>query len=229
MMRDEQIGSARMILGDCLDIIPTLPMVAAVITDPPYGISHSPQHGGPRTGKRRGASNTYHPKSWWDAALDPEWGRVCEVAPLVVWFGHWRMRDQVEAMMVHPLRGEIVWAKDCHTGPPCPLAPRDERIWLFSASGIKPSRFEPSVWNEAIIPTFRHKDHLNQKPLHLMERLISWCAPSSVLDPFAGSGTTGVACAMLGIPFTGIEIERQNFDIACRRIEDAQRQQRMFA
>jgi site-specific DNA-methyltransferase (adenine-specific) len=50
-----------------------------------------------------------------------------------------------------------------------------------------------------------------------------------VLDPFMGSGTTGVACAQLGRKFIGIEIERKYFDIACERIDNAYRQQRMFA
>ena len=63
---------------------------------------------------------------------------------------------------------------------------------------------------------------------------MKWCidrldGPQTILDPFMGSGTTGVACANLGRKFIGIEIERKYFDIACERIDNAYRQKRMFA
>ena len=73
--------------------------------------------------------------------------------------------------------------------------------------------------------------HPTQKPVRIMEhivRLSVWTGGVCV-DPFMGSGTTGVACMNLGRSFIGIEREPKYFDIACRRIEDAQRQQRMFA
>lgn len=224
------IGNATLYLGDCLNVLPTVEPVGAVVTDPPYGIKHAPQKGAARAGKRVGQSNEWHAESWWDASLNPAWGpAVAGVAPLVAWFGHWRMREQVAQLMPLPLRGEIVWAKDCHVGPPAPTAPRDERIWLFSVAGIRPTRFETSVWDEPMIPTWEHKEHVNQKPAKLMERLISWLGPANVCDPFMGSGTTGVACANLGVPFTGIEIDAAHFSIACERIAAAQSQGRLFA
>lgn len=113
-------------------------------------------------------------------------------------------------------------------GPPSPVAPRDERIWVFSESGIKPATFETSVWDHPVIPTWAHKEHKNEKPEGLMKRLIQWLGPSSVLDPFMGSGTTGVAAAKLGLQFVGVEIDEQHFDIACRRIEAAYKQPDMF-
>ena len=74
------------------------------------------------------------------------------------------------------------------------------------------------------------KEHPTQKPVELMQWCISLAKnTSTVADPFMGSGTTGVACANLGKTFYGIEREPKYFDIACRRIEDAQRQARMFA
>ncbi len=76
------------------------------------------------------------------------------------------------------------------------------------------------------------REHTTQKPIRLMQ----WCIEearvplgATVVDPFMGSGTTGVACMNLGRKFIGIEIEPKYFDIACRRIEDAQRQQRLIA
>ena len=71
-------------------------------------------------------------------------------------------------------------------------------------------------------------DHPHQKPVELMGSLISKTT-GIVFDPFMGSGTTGVACMNLGRKFVGIEIEPKYFDIACERIDDAQRQQRLFA
>jgi DNA modification methylase len=228
--RIERIGDAILYQGDCYTILPTLPPVDAVVTDPPYGISHAPAKGADRKGKRVAASNTWHAESHWDKELKPEWMTlVSAAAPLVAWFGHWRMRGQVEASMTLPLRGEIVWAKDCHVGPPAPTAPRDERIWLFSESGIKPTRFETSVWDEPIIPTWNRKEHVNEKPVKLMVRLVSWLDAPTVLDPFMGSGTTGVACANLGRKFIGIEQDPAHFATACERISAAYAQGRLFA
>jgi site-specific DNA-methyltransferase (adenine-specific) len=228
MSRVEQIGDATLHLGDCLEILPTLPNVDAVVTDPPYGISDSPIMGQGRTGKRAGEVNTWHPESWWDKTINMECGSLAKMAPIVAWFGHWRKREEVSALMPYPLRAEIVWAKDCHVGPPCPLAPRDERIWIYASGSVQGATFETSVWDEAIIPTWSYKHHKNQKPDRLMRRLVAWLGAGSILDPFMGSGTTGVACANLGRKFIGIEIEPKYFDIACERIDNAYRQHRMF-
>jgi len=219
--------------GDCLDILPTLEAgsVDAVITDPPYGIKDKPFTGGLRAGKRTGGDNVWHPASSWDEFIDSRWGEAtCRASNLVAWFGHWRKREDVQAIMQHPLRAEIVWAKNCHAGPPCPVAMRDERIWLFSASGIKGNTFETSVWDSAIIPTWAHKEHKNEKPVVLMKRLILFLTDegATVLDPFMGSGTTGVACVQTGRNFIGIEIDKGYFDIAQRRIEEAQAQPSLY-
>jgi len=229
LSRVETIGDATLYLGDCREILPTLGKVDAVVTDPPYGIADAAIQGQRRTGKRVGAVNTWHPESWWDKELDAEWMTLVAAATdTVAWFGHWRKREQVERAMPLPLRSEIIWAKDCHVGPPCPVAMRDERIWLFSATGIQGKTFETSVWDQAIIPTWGYKNHKNEKPVPLMARLIRFLDPQTILDPFMGSGTTGVAAIKLGRKFIGIEIEPKYFDIACRRIEEAARQPDMF-
>ena len=127
--RKEIIGDCTLYLGDCLDLLPTLSKVDAVVTDPPYGIGDAPIKGQGRTGKRKGAVNAWHDASTWDASINPAWALACgELSSVVAWFGHWRKREEVEAAMPHPLRAEIIWAKDCHVGPPCPVAMRDERI-----------------------------------------------------------------------------------------------------
>jgi site-specific DNA-methyltransferase (adenine-specific) len=229
-MREEIIGDCRLIMGDCRDILPTLGQVDAVVTDPPYGIGDAPIQGQGRTRKRKGGVNVWHAESHWDAAIDPAWAALCcDAAPVVAWFGQWRKREEVAAAMSHPLRAEIVWAKDCHVGPPSPLAARDERIWLFARSGIKGLTFETSVWDSPIIPTWGHKHHKNEKPVALMMRLLAFLGPTTALDPFMGSGTTGVAAVGLGIGFVGVEQDADHFSTACRRIEEAYRQPRLFA
>jgi DNA modification methylase len=228
-MHKEVIGNSTLYLGDCLTVLPEL-RAAAVITDPPYGIADSVMKAGVRSGKRTGGDNTWSATSWWDKELNHAWGpAVCACAPVVAWFGQWRKRGQVEEMMTHPLRTEIVWAKDCHAGPPCPVAPRDERIWVFAAEGIKGATFETSVWDQAVIPTWSQKEHKNEKPVGLMRRLVAWIGAETVIDPFMGSGTTGVACMELNRKFIGVEIDPQHFATACQRIDNAQRQERMFA
>ena len=72
------------------------------------------------------------------------------------------------------------------------------------------------------------KQHPTQKPVDLMRWCLGFVEPGVVLDPFMGSGTTGVACAQSGRGFVGIEIRRDYFDIACERIDNAYRQKRMF-
>jgi len=216
-------------LGDCREILPTLGRFDAVVTDPPYGIEDAAIQGQGRTGKRKGAVNNWHAESWWDKEIDDAWMKLCaERAQTVAWFGHWRKREQVAQAMPLPLRSEIVWAKDCHVGPPSPVAMRDERIWLFSATGIRGKTFETSVWDHPIIPTWAYKHHKNEKPIGLMARLVAFLGAKTVLDPFTGSGTTGIAAIKNGAAFTGIEIEPKYFDIACKRISDALKQPDMF-
>ena len=196
-MRIEKIGNATLYLGDCRDILPTLPKVDAVITDPPYGI-----------GIAANPVRQKHEKLDWDsapptAALIEACVQAGEVA--VVWGGNY--------FGLPPAQCFLVWDK---------CQPEDFSLAMCEMAWTnikKPAKsFRQSV-------TSYQKDHPTQKPVNLME----WCIkhaghPDSVLDPFMGSGTTGVACMNLGRAFIGIEREPKYFDIACRRIEDAQRQ-----
>ena len=232
-MRKEVIGAATLYLGDCMEIMQALDDVGLVVTDPPYGIADAPNKhvdkAEGRRGPRGGKVNTWHAPSDWDKELDPSWLPVALRFGTVALFGQWRKRLAFEQAAGMEPRAEVVWAKDMHVGAPCPAAPRDERIWIFSESGIKPLRFETSVWDEQVIPTWSHKEHKNEKPVKLMKRLVSWLPGDPVLDPFMGSGTTGVACLEVGRRFVGIEINEQHFSVACRRVENAQRQEKLFA
>lgn len=199
--------------GDCREILPLLPKVDLVLTDPPYGIRDAALSIGERGGKRVGGDNTYHDKSWWDKELiTPDLN-----ADVIAWWGHWRKRNDVAAKYGRP-RCEIIWAKDCHVGPPCPAAMRDERMWVFSHRAIKPRRFETTIWEVPIIPTWARREHKNEKPLELMLRCLEWLPGETILDPFMGSGTTLVAAKNLGRRAIGIEIEKKYCDIAVKRL-----------
>jgi site-specific DNA-methyltransferase (adenine-specific)/modification methylase len=96
----------------------------------------------------------------------------------------------------------------------------------------KPVRKFDWMWNGMIRQGCEDRNgHPTQKPIALMKWCIEQCKnnPQTILDPFMGSGTTGVAAVQMGRKFVGIEREPKYFDIACRRIEDAQKQADMFA
>lgn len=213
------IGDATLYHGDCLVILPTLPKVDAVITDPPYGIAHEANalDGQAATWQGTQIANDSD-VSVRDAALDG--------FDNVVAFGAWRRPALARAHTA------FVWDKGPHTGG-MNFHAKFRNCWEMGFVRGK-------AWNDGPmdlgivaghwIPTWQSmgREHPHQKPVSLMAYLVKKCA-GTVLDPFMGSGTTGVACAQLGRKFIGIEIERKYFDIACERIDNAYRQQRMFA
>jgi site-specific DNA-methyltransferase (adenine-specific)/modification methylase len=202
-MQKEVIGNATLYLGDCRDILPTLPKVDAVITDPPYGIGANKQTlGKGKKGFDRGGD-------WDDAVPDLRW-----IPDFARWFCVWG--GNYFADQFPPTNDILVWHKlnDGRSFSECEFA------WTNSG---RQSRIKSHHWSG------EEKEHPTQKPLPVM----AWCVAifpeaNSVLDPYMGSGTTGVAAVMAGRHFIGIEREPKYFEIACRRIEDAQRQAKMF-
>ena len=201
--RKEVIGDATLYLGDCLEILPTLEKVDAVITDPPYGIGDRMQGG------TWGAVEKYADFRAWDVAPSPE----------------------LMAALIAKGKQAIVWGGNYFSLPP-------SRCWLAwdKQNAVKTMADVELAWTNLdrpakrkSLPISKHAfGHPTEKPAPLME----WCVgmvPGGVLDPFMGSGTTGVACMNLGRKFIGIEIEPKYFDIACERIENAQRQGRLIA
>ena len=166
------------------------------------------------------ATDRTHCGSCSNACSVPGASAVCAAAPVVAWFGSWKRRAQVEQAMPHPIRCELIWAKDCHVGPPCPAAMRDERIWIFSRETFEGQHFETTVWDEPIIPTWEHRWHDNQKPERLMGRLIRWVAApgARVIDPFMGSGSTLVAAQRLGFACVGIDASEEHCEAAVVRL-----------
>jgi site-specific DNA-methyltransferase (adenine-specific) len=212
------IGDATLYLGDCLEILPTLGPVDAVVTDPPYGIGY--QHGAYRTAtehvKRRG-----HPRiTGDDVPFDPT---PLLAFPRVLMFG----ADVYRARL--PSDGTfIAWDKSAGKGPADTFSdaefawcswPEKRNMFSLLWKGVACEK-----WSE---PDHGLREHVTQKPVRLMMWCVQLAGGEIILDPFMGSGTTGVACANLGRKFIGIEIEPRYFDIACSRIRRAYEQPRL--
>jgi site-specific DNA-methyltransferase (adenine-specific)/modification methylase len=200
----ERIGSATLYLGDCRDILPTLPKVDAVITDPPYGIKANRQTLG------KGKKEFDRGGNWDDSAPDLA---LCMIAPLLCFWGGNYFADQL------PVTNDwLIWHKvnDGRSFSECEMA--------WTNFGCQ-TRHLSHHW------AGEEKEHPTQKPLAVMLWTIGKAGDSAqvIADPFMGAGTTGVAATVLGRPFIGIEREPKYFDIACRRIDDAQRQGRLIA
>ena len=205
MNRVEHIGDATLYLGDCREILPTLPKVDAVVTDPPYGIGFAAQ---PTTGQRRAGMK---PECWDDQIVDVV-PMLPGIAPAIIWGGNY--------YTLPPRRGWLSWFK--------PDAPPSMAQFELAWTSFDRNSRQLSVSISETNP--ERVGHPTQKPLRLMEWCLSFVADAhTILDPFMGSGTTGAACANLGRKFIGIEIEPKYFDIACSRIDAAYRQGRLFA
>jgi site-specific DNA-methyltransferase (adenine-specific)/modification methylase len=207
-----EIGNATLYLGDCMDILPTLDKVDAVITDPPYGIGANKMTLG--NGKRKLDRGNMD----WDAKppLDELMLLIFGLADKQIhWGGNY--------FNVPPSRCWLVWDKctGANSFADCELA------WTNLDSVVKKLTL-PWLGSNAKDES-GERVHPTQKPLNLMR----WCIdvagkPETILDPFMGSGTTGVAAVQMGRKFIGIEREPKYFEIACKRIEDAQRTFDMF-
>ena len=205
------IGNAELYHGDCLDISPSLPPVDAVITDPPYGMAWNGKvTRGPHGTGKQGATRHYGETIMQD-------DRPFDPSP---WIGF----DKVILWGFHhfanllPKGSVLVWLKRYDSGFGSFLSDAD-LAWMKGGHGVYCKR-DLSLQGES-----KDREHPTQKPIPLMQ----WCIqkagmPEVILDPYLGSGTTGVAAMNLGLKFIGIEIERKYFDISCRRIEEAQRQ-----
>ena len=201
--REETIGDCRLILADCRDVLPTLGKVDAVVTDPPYGLGAKMQGG------TWGAQ--YHNSGFlkWDleAPHDIVADLIALSVPTIIWGGNY--------FQVPPSRCWLSWDKVNAV----PTMADFEQAWT---NLDRPSK-------RRSLPVGRVEfGHPTQKPLPLMEWCLGFVPHGLTLDPFAGSGTTGVACVRDGRPFIGIEREPAYFEIARKRIAKAYEQPRLF-
>lgn len=227
------IGNATLYLGDCRDILPTLPHVDAVITDPPYS---DKTHDNAKSNKGKGSAAKSIDFKSIDFKYIEELLSAC--APLcdgwVVANMDWRHIAQLE-FSPHSFYELIrfgVWVK---TNPMPQIsadrpAPGWEGIAYLYPHGKKKAWHGGGSHGNWIGPVVTNGDHPTGKPVDMVSQWVErFTAPrQAILDPFMGSGTTGVAAVQSGRAFIGIEREPKYFEIACRRIEDAQRQESLF-
>jgi len=206
-MRIERIGDATLYLGDCLEILPTLGKVDAVITDPPYGIGNFVQTSGNVRGE---------PVTWNDATPPPEFF------------------DLIRKMSTH----RIIWGANyfnCFEGKGAAIVwdksqPMENfsKVEIASCTHGKKTELIKIPWTNFV--NTKTTDHPCERPINLYKRCLNYLPwMETILDPYMGSGSCGVACANLGRKFIGIEIEPKYFDIACERIAAAYAQGRLFA
>lgn len=222
MSRVETIGRATLHLGDCRDILPGLGKVDAVVTDPPYGINLNTDNrrfsGGnvasiAKRGNNIGSADGKRIIED-DKAFDPSF--LVDLPGVKIVWGWNNYPDKL------PRGACLVWLKRNDDAFGSFLSDA-ELAWMSKGHGVYCRRdlSNAAIANDRVHPT--------QKPVSLMK----WCLDfvpkaQTILDPFMGSGTTGVAAVQMGRDFIGIEREAKYFDIACKRIEDAQRQADLF-
>jgi uncharacterized phage-associated protein len=197
-------------LGDCREILPTLGKVAAVLTDPPFGIDYRSGHS--TDALWVGGHTIANDKT--TAARD-EALALCGDAPMIV-FGSRRAEPPAGVRMF------LTWDKGPALGMGAldlPWKPSSEEIYVIGR-GFVGARDEGAVLYCPPVQSMAKNGrvHPNEKPVDLISRLLMKCPPGIILDPFMGSGTTGVACVQLGRKFIGIELEPRYFDIAVKRI-----------
>lgn len=201
MVEAVTIGRATLYCGDCREVLPTLPRIDLLCTDPPYGIGED----GGRFRDRKGGGHRVLPKMGWDNS-----------APSA----------EVFAAMLEATKDQLIWGGNYFTD--CLPVSRGWLYWDkmmggdFSDGELAWTSLDKPLRSMSLCNKMGGKEHPTQKPARLMQ----WCLgffpdADTVLDPFMGSGTTGVAAVQAGKAFIGIERERSYFDIAVRRIREA--------
>jgi len=211
-------------LGDCREVLPLIGRVDAVVTDPPYGIGEASGKAKTRTSglmsRLRDASRykrDYGNDSWDDKPIDDDLMDIIRAVSdwQIIFGGNYYALPATSCWLIwDKLNGETDFA-DC------------EMAWTNLPKAVRRYRY---LWN-GCMRMERHidREHPTQKPIGVMAWVIGHIPDDAqtILDPFMGSGTTGVACVNLGRKFIGIEREPKYYDIARRRIADALRQPRM--
>lgn len=220
------IGDATLYHGDCLEILPTLDKVDAVVTDPPF---FTPAvHYQSRVKHSRSWGDMSILESWW-GSVSAELARLCPLGHVFVFCNGDSYPAFYKAMFPNWEKLKcMVWDKG-HVGLGRIFRNQHELIIWARSQGhyvTDDGKLRADVLTAKATPS-SDREHPVQKPVHLLQQLIEPTA-GAVLDPFMGSGTTGEAAVAVGRKFIGIEIERKYFDIACERIQAAYDQPRLF-
>ena len=221
-MRSETIGNCVLYHGDCCALLHDVSDVGIVLMDPPYGISYESGHatdelwrGGRKIANDSDTGVRDHVIAWATSHKFP-----CLV------FGSRR------APLPEGCRMVLVWDKGAALGMGAldlPWKPSSEEIYVIG-KGFAGRRDESNVLYCPPVQSMAKNGrlHPNQKPVELLARLLRKCPLGTVFDPFMGSGSSGEAAIKIGRRFVGVELEQSYFDLACKRLEQIQRQQEMF-
>jgi len=220
MTEPVQIGDCTLYLGDCLEIMPSLGMVDAVVTDPPYGIQQDKGFEGSEGfgGFGKPIARRQYDGDWDDERPSKEaFDLALAQSDQAIIFGgnyftdflpigrHWLVWDKKNTMPTFS-DCELAWTN---------IDRKSVKLLTYEYNGLLGKR--------------EKRVHPTQKPIEVMKWAIEKAkGATTILDPFMGSGTTGVACVKLGRKFIGIELDPEYFDIACRRIEEAYKQPDLF-
>lgn len=239
--REVVIGDCRLLLGDCLEIMSTLPRVDHVICDPPYeALMHAAKAGALRRIRTDGRVEI---KALDFTSIDAIREPFVELASKICmgWFvafctpeGVGRWADVINRSPMKYKRA-CTWIKPDSTpqlNGQGPAMGAENFVCAWAGAGYAKwnAGGKRGVYKHTVNPPDRHGNHPTEKPWRLFAELLTdFTNPAqNILDPFMGSGTTGVACARMGRSFIGIELHEPYFDIACKRIEDAYRQGDIF-
>jgi DNA modification methylase len=225
--RVETIGDCTLHLGDCREVLPTLGHVDAVVTDPPYGVDGQQNTKAAR--QRGGRKNDYG--TFTDSV---EYVRSIAV-PIVEHFVESGVRVVItpgnRCLTLYPPPDSFGAIYQPASVGLQPWGRADAQpILYYGRSPHSGTRLPGQRCSYTLTESAEPNGHPCPKPIEFWKKVVAAAsdAGETVADPFMGSGTTGVACANLGRRFIGIEIESRYFGIACRRIEQAYRQPRLF-
>jgi site-specific DNA-methyltransferase (adenine-specific)/modification methylase len=223
MLSKVEIGNATLYLGDCAEILPTLGQFDAVVTDPPYGIDVLNKT---YRNKNLQPKNSLAKKREYNDDIG-EWDNkpiTKENIDLLRNISKWQIIFGGNYFELPPTKCWLVWDKETGNNDFADA----ELAWTNLNKAVRLKRY---LWNGMLRANKEPRgDHPTQKPIGIMEWVISHLPleTQTIIDPYMGSGTTGVACVNMEKQFIGIEREQKYFDIACKRIEDAQRQVVLF-
>ena len=207
-----KIGSCELYLADCFDVLPDLTGVSVVVTDPPYGVDYRSGWATDELwseGEIRGDADT--------AVRDRALAMLPGIPALV--FGSRRRPEPAGTRLF------LTWEKGAALGMGAldlPWKPSTEEIYVIGKGFVGRRDCGSTIYCPPVQSMAKNgRRHPNQKPVDLIGRLLAKCPPGRVLDPFMGSGTTGVACVKAGRPFIGVESDPVYFERAVERIVDA--------
>lgn len=236
-MRVEKIGSATLYLADSLEVLPLLDecSFSGVLTDPPYssggafrGDRSAPTSAKYQSSEHRGiypefAGDTRDQRSYfaWSTLWMLRSRHLVRPGGILCAFSDWRQLPTTTDALQSAgwvWRGLVPWDKTERGRPQMGRYRAQAEYVVWGTNGARPltGPVAPGVFR-APVPNTKH--HIAGKPVELMEGLLQPMADGAILDPFMGSGTVGIACQRLGLPYVGIEVTEAYFEIALSRLK----------